>query len=349
MRILVTGGAGFIGSHLCDALIEAGHEVRALDCLDPQVHGRTRERPDYLHPGVELDVGSVCHPSVVRDALGGIDVVYHFAAKVGVGQSMYEVAAYTEVNSYGTAVLLEEIVKAGTVKKLIVASSMSVYGEGAHSILDGAPVPVGHSFGPSPTHENHRPGLPNVYAQTKYDQERLCLIVGEANKIPTTALRFFNVYGPRQALSNPYTGVIAIFASRLLNDKPPLIYEDGMQSRDFVSVYDIVHGCTQALLSPNTGVFNIGTGVATSVRTVASILARVLGKDIQPVFTGTKRAGDIRHCFANIDAAKQRLGYRPRVKLDEGLVDLAEWLRFQTATDGVEGAARELEERGLVA
>jgi dTDP-L-rhamnose 4-epimerase len=228
------------------------------------------------------------------------------------------------------------------VQKLVVASSMSVYGEGPWTIGDKP-----GAFRPHPTGENHHPSLPNVYALTKYDQERMCLIVGEASGIPTTALRFFNVYGPRQALSNPYTGVIAIFASRLLNDRPPLIYDDGLQSRDFVSVHDIVQACVLALGPTVTGAFNVGTGKATTVLEVAETLARVLGKDIPPRFTGTKRIGDIRHCFADIGKARRLLGYEPHVTLEDGLVELAEWLQGQKPTDSVERAARELTARGL--
>lgn len=341
MRVLVTGSAGFIGSHLCDALIAEGHSVRGLDALVPQVHGwhgnDPTPRPAYLHPDVDLIVGDVRDLGDVNRALADVDVVFHFAAAVGVGQSMYQPEAYASVNTVGTANLLEALAKLPP-KRLIVASSMSVYGEGLWHIGTSISTP-----------ETYPLGLPNVYALTKYDQERLCLILGEAYGIPTTALRFFNVYGPRQALSNPYTGVIAIFASRLLNDKPPIVYEDGLQSRDFVSVYDVVQGCMKALESDATGVFNIGTGTATTIRDVALLLARVLGKDIEPVFTGTKRAGDIRHCFADISRARTVLGYSPHVDLEDGLADLAGWLRGQTPVDSVEDAAHELEVRGLVA
>ena len=334
MKVLITGGAGFIGSHLADMLLAHGHEVRVLDAMVTQVHGGS-SRPEYINPGVEFMMGDVRDANVVRAALYGIDAVYHFAALVGVGQSMYEVAEYTSVNSWGTAVLMEALAKR-PVQKLVVASSMSVYGEGHWH--------MGTSIS---TSETYPPGLPNVYALTKYDQERMCLLVGEASGIPTTALRFFNVYGPRQALSNPYTGVIAIFASRLLNDRPPLIYEDGLQSRDFVSVHDIVQACVLALGPTVTGVFNVGTGVATTVLQVARTLAEVLGKDIAPRFTGTKRIGDIRHCFADIGKARRLLGYEPHVTLEDGLVELAEWLQGQKPTDSVERAARELTARGL--
>jgi dTDP-L-rhamnose 4-epimerase len=337
VNILITGGAGFIGSHLADALIDAGHFVRALDALVPQVHGRPGVRPAYLHPAVELDVGDVRDAAAVSWALRDIDVVYHFAATVGVGQSMYEIANYASVNSLGTAVLLEALIQR-PVRRLVVASSMSVYGEGMQG-----------QHGAEATPEDHPCDLRSVYALTKYDQERLCLTIGRAYGIPTTALRFFNVYGPRQALSNPYTGVIAIFASRLLSNLPPLIYEDGLQSRDFVSVYDVTSACVLALTSPATGVFNVGTGRAFTVLDIAEVLAKVLGKTVQPIITGQRRAGDVRHCFADIRAARDQLGYKPCVPLYEGLEDLAAWLREQGPVGAVQDADAELAKRGLVA
>jgi dTDP-L-rhamnose 4-epimerase len=255
-HILITGGAGFIGSHLADALLARGHRVRALDNLAPQVHGDGATAPDYLDSEVELVVGDVRDAPTVRRALQGVDAVVHLAAAVGVGQSMYQIAHYTAVNNGGTAVLLEALSRA-PVERLVVASSMSLYGEGLYRTADGearvAPErPLeqlrlgdwdvrgenGESLLPVPTPETKPPSLASVYALSKYDQERLCLLVGTVYGIPTTALRFFNVYGTRQALSNPYTGVLAIFASRLLNGRRPMVFEDGRQRRDFVSVRD---------------------------------------------------------------------------------------------------------------
>ena len=256
-RVLITGGAGFIGSHLADELLKHGYAVRALDCLSPQVHGPAADRPDYLDEDVELLVGDVRSRTALRKALRGVDMVVHFAARVGVGQSMYEVADYTEVNNVGTAVLLEELMRK-PVERLIVASSMSIYGEGMYQTLAGLTMPGlerpleqlrakqwelrspdGDILEPIATPETKQPSLASVYALSKFDQERMCLLIGRAYQIPTVALRFFNVYGPRQALSNPYTGVLAIFAARLLNDRAPLVFEDGYQQRDFVSVYDV--------------------------------------------------------------------------------------------------------------
>jgi dTDP-L-rhamnose 4-epimerase len=367
-QVLITGGAGFIGSHLADELLARGHRVRALDNLAEQVHGRDRRPPAYLAPEVELIVGDVRDAAVVRRALRGVDAVVHLAAAVGVGQSMYEIAHYTDVNNRGTAVLLEALIDR-QVARLIVASSMSIYGEGLYRTGDGRLVrdaertltqlkagvwepagPDGEVLTPVPTPESKPPSLASVYALSKYDQERLCLLVGRAYGIPAVALRFFNVFGPRQALSNPYTGVLAIFAARLLNDRPPTIFEDGLQQRDFVSVFDVVRACTCALEAPGAvgRAFNIGSGTPHTIREVAQRMARVLGKEhLQPEITGRYRVGDIRHCFADITDAQRVLGYVPRVGLDEGLVELAEWLAGQVPRDRVAEASAELAARGL--
>jgi dTDP-L-rhamnose 4-epimerase len=367
-HILITGGAGFIGSHLADELLSHGYRVRALDMLSPQVHGAERARPAYMDSEVELIEGDVRDPQAVRRALEGIDAVYHFASIVGVGQSMYEVAQYTSVNNLGTAVLLEALIEK-PVERLVVASSMSIYGEGLYQTPDRSPaVAVERSIGqlrakdwelrnndgeilrPVATPETKAPSLASVYALSKYDQERLCLMIGRAYSIPTVALRFFNVYGTRQALSNPYTGVLAIFASRLLNDKPPLIFEDGYQQRDFVSVRDVARACRLALEAGRApyGVFNVGRGRAYTIHEIATRMARVLGKeDIQPEITGNYRVGDIRHCFADITLAREALGYEPQVRLEDGLAELASWLEGQRAVDRVGEARQELAARGL--
>jgi dTDP-L-rhamnose 4-epimerase len=367
-RILITGGAGFIGSHLADELLAHGHTVKALDNLSPQVHGADRKRPEYLSPDVELIVGDVRDKETVRRALQGVDAVYHFAASVGVGQSMYQIAEYTSVNNVGTAVLLE-VLADRPVERLVVASSMSIYGEGlyrdpAGDISEGLERSVqalkNHEWEvrnnrnevlkPVPTPEAKQPTLASVYALSKYDQERMSLIVGRAYGIPTVAMRFFNVYGTRQALSNPYTGVLAIFASRLLNDKPPLIFEDGLQQRDFVSVHDVAQACRLALEVPDAAyrVFNVGSGQPRTVLSVAHAMARVMGKaEVEPQVSGKYRVGDIRHCVADIRLARRLLGYEPRVAFDAGLAELAEWLRGQVAVDSVDRARAELDARGL--
>jgi dTDP-L-rhamnose 4-epimerase len=368
--ILITGGAGFIGSHLADELLAAGYRVRILDNLSEQVHGQAGARPDYLTPEAELISGDIRDPDAVRRALDGADAVYHFASMVGVGQSMYQVGDYVGVNDLGTAVLLQALTER-PVERLIVASSMSIYGEGlyldAHGhrtevaersierLKAGQWEPAGHNGGyltPIPTPETKTPTLSSVYALNKFCQERMCLLIGQAYRIPTVALRFFNVYGTRQALSNPYTGVLAIFASRLLNDNSPMIFEDGLQRRDFVHVADVARACRLALDSAAAGghAFNVASGESYSVVEVAEHLGRALGKPwIEPAVSGRFRVGDIRHCFADIDKARTLLGYRPQVSLDAGLVELAEWLDGRIAIDRVEQASRELALRGLTA
>jgi len=367
-HILITGGAGFIGSHLADELLRRGHRVRALDNLSPQVHGDKGARPDYLDPEVELQVGDVRDPLAVEKALLGVDGVCHFAAAVGVGQSMYQLVRYTGVNALGTAVLLEALIKR-PVERLVVASSMSVYGEGLYQTAAGRltsvverplaqlkarrwePLgPDGEPLVPVPTPEDKPPVLSSVYALDKYDQERLCLMVGQAYGIPAVALRFFNVYGTRQALSNPYTGVLAIFAARYLNGRPPVVFEDGCQKRDFVSVKDVARASALALESNEARgeVLNVGGGRPVTILEVAARLAAVLGKQqLAPEVTGEYRVGDIRHCFGDSSRARRLLGYQPEVQLDEGLAELAEWLQGQVADDRVSQARRELAERGL--
>jgi len=369
-RVLITGGAGFIGSHLADDLLAHGYHVRVIDCLDAQVHGADAALPAYLHPEVEFVRGDVRDAGAVARALERVDTVVHLAAAVGVGQSMYQLDHYMDVNTRGTAILLQALLNR-PVERLVVASSMSVYGEGAYrrrGVDGGAPVLSaarnpdrlragcwelsdgdGAPLDPVPTAETKPPCLASVYALSKYDQERLGLMIGRAYGIPTLALRFFNVYGPRQSLSNPYTGVLAIFASRYLNRKPPLIFEDGLQRRDFVSVYDVARACRLAIEAPAEidGVFNIGSGRASTVREIADAIRVALGSDIDAVITGTYRVGDIRHCFADGSLAEAVLGYRPQVPLAAGIRDYVRWLDGQAAFDQVDRAAEELATRGL--
>jgi dTDP-L-rhamnose 4-epimerase len=370
MRVLITGGAGFIGSHLADRLLADGHEVRALDNLEPQVHGNG-ERPDYLDEAVELHVGDVRDHEAVSRALEGVDAVYHFAAAVGVGQSMYEIERYTSINAIGAAVVLEEIVKRrDAIGKLVVASSMSIYGEGQYrnprtgetgiapglrpesqlaakqwELLadDGGPLE------PEPTAETKPLRPTSVYAVNKRDHEELFLSVGAAYGIPAVALRFFNVYGERQALSNPYTGVAAIFSSRLLNDNRPVVFEDGTQTRDFIDVRDLVRGCALALTTDGAdgSTLNLGTGRATSILQVALTIAAGLGKEIEPEIVEQYRAGDIRHCFADTRLAEEKLGFRSEIEFEDGMRDLLAWLEGQEAVDAVDVAREALVARGL--
>lgn len=369
-RVLITGGAGFIGSHLADALLERGYRVRVLDSLSEQVHGATDEWPPYLNREVERYTGDVRNKRAIAEALTDVDAVFHFAAAVGVGQSMYEIERYVDINNRGTAVLLEALLR-HPVQKLIMASSMSLYGEGLYRSRRGqlhTPRPrsveqlkagrwdvldaEGESLEPVPTPETKQPMPESIYALSKYDQEMMCLLFGRAYGVPVAALRFFNVYGERQALSNPYTGVLAIFASRYLNGKPPLIFEDGHQRRDFVHVRDLAAGCVLALEKSEARdeVFNLGSGQSYSVLEVADRLGKVLGKShLSPEVTGRYRSGDIRHCFADISKSRARLGFRPRISLEEGLAELGGWLEGQVSVDRTEAAEHELRQRGLVA
>ena len=369
-NVLVTGGAGFIGSHLVDALVAKGHRVRVLDALVSQVHGEN-SAPAYLNSAAEFIAGDVCDREVVDRALEGIDVVFHEAAEVGVGQSMYEIERYVRANDLGTAVLLEAILaRRPQIKKIVVASSMSIYGEGAYTCETCGPMApqirpasqllerrwevecpkCGKNLSPAPTTEE-KPLFPtSVYAVTKQDQEQFCLAVGRSYGIPVVALRYFNVYGTRQALSNPYTGVCAIFSARLLNKNRPLIFEDGEQTRDFVHVSDIVQANLLALETDRADyqAINVGTGRSTSIRTVSRLLAEGLGLDLEPEIVSKYREGDIRHCVSDISKAKSLLGYEPQVTLERGIPELLSWVRAQAAQDQVASATAELESRQLV-
>jgi dTDP-L-rhamnose 4-epimerase len=374
---LVTGGAGFVGSHLVDELIASGYSVRVLDRLEPQVHGpdagEPRFRPDYLHPDAELIAGDVADRVTVDRALEGIDVVSHHAAAVGVGQSMYEIDRYVARNTQATAVLLQAIIdREEPLERLIVASSMSIYGEGEYHLADGTSIaprprpdtqladrrwemlgPGGVEAVPVPTTEDKPLQPTSVYALSKRDQEEYCLLVGAAYGIPTVALRYFNIYGPRQALSNPYTGVAAIFGACLLNAEPPTIYEDGLQTRDFVHVSDIVQANLLALeAAPDAvagQVLNVGTGRPTNLIELYELLEKALDvPGIAPEIPGRFRTGDIRHCYADISRIEAALGYRPGVELETGLAELADWMRMQSAENRTRAAAAELERKGLV-
>lgn len=367
-RILITGGAGFVGSHLADALLEAGHEVRVLDSLSPQVH--PNGLPSYLHKEVEFLRGDVRDRGALERALSDIDVLFHEAAAVGVGQSMYQIEEYMSCNTQATALLLQVLLdKKIPIEKLVVASSMSIYGEGQyaceeHGVIAPAPRPTeqlkardwevkcpkcGRWLQPVPTSEAKPLQATSVYALSKKDQEEICLLFGRTYGLPVVALRYFNIYGTRQALSNPYTGVAAIFASRLLNDKPPVIFEDGNQMRDFVSVHDVVRANLLALTSEKADgqALNIGSGNPVTIRQVAEALTKNLGKQLEPEITGQYRAGDIRHCYGDISEARAALGYQPEYTFERGMAELVEWLRSQQAEDRGEHMMQELKAYGL--
>ncbi|HID61255.1 MAG TPA: NAD-dependent epimerase/dehydratase family protein [Anaerolineae bacterium] len=371
-RILITGGAGFIGSFTADLLLERGYEVVVLDALEPQVHGDPARWPDYLDSRVKRIRGDVGHKTILREALEGVTAVIHLAAVVGVGQSMYDIERYVQRNTAETATFLEVIATEykGKIHKLIVASSMSVYGEGEYRCSHcGIVYPMlrseeqllrrnwemrcprcGNIAEAIPTTES-KPLFPtSIYAITKRDQEEMALIVGRAYRIPTVALRYFNVYGPRQALSNPYTGVGAIFSSRLLNDNPPFVFEDGKQSRDFIHVKDIARANILALESEERAFYqaiNIGTGKPTTVLQLAHFLAYTLGKEINPTIVSQFRQGDVRHCYADTRLARDVLGFEAQIPIEEGIGDLVNWVRLQSAQDRVDQAIQELTQRGL--
>jgi dTDP-L-rhamnose 4-epimerase len=369
-NILVTGGAGFVGSHLADALLAVGHNVRVFDNLTPQVHGAAPLA--YLAKEVEFISGDMRDKDALHRALDGIEVIFHLAAAVGVGQSMYEISHYMGVNTQGTAILLQELLsRRSRVQKLVLASSMSIYGEGKYlCALCGEKSPglrsserlrarkwevicsvCGEPLTPVPTDEAKSLQCSSIYALSKKDQEEMCLLYGRTYGLPVVALRYFNIFGPRQALSNPYTGVAAIFAARLLNGKSPLVFEDGRQMRDFVSVQDVVLANRLAMESSAADgmALNIGSGEPISICEVACALSRALNIDIPADVTGKYRAGDVRHCFADISAARRLLGYEPKVRFTEGITDLVTWLRSQQPQDRAAEAVAQLSNFGLTA
>ncbi len=365
-RTLVTGGCGFIGSYLVRDLLEAGHEVVVFDGLLEQVHGgETPQMPE----GVRLVTGDIRDAGKLGAAMDGADKVVHLAAEVGVGQSMYEIARYVGANDLGTAVLLEEVAKR-PVEKLVLASSMSVYGEGRYETADGRkvddarrrysdlqkglwePRAEGAALTPVATDETKPVDLASIYALTKFAQERAVLIFGEAYEVPTVALRLFNVFGAGQALSNPYTGVLANFASRIANGQRPTIFEDGEQKRDFVHVEDVARAFRLALESDRAAgeVINIGAGRSYTIAQVARLLAEAMDRpDLQPEILGKLRKGDIRNCFSDISKARDLLGFEPRFALEDSLGPFVDWVRTAPAADHGEKMRRELEQRGLVA
>ena len=365
-RVLVTGGGGFIGRHVTAELISRNFNVRILDSLIEQVHGAGEFE---LPAGAELIKGDVRDSIAVAKALNGVDAVVHLAAEVGVGQSMYEIARYVGTNDLGTAVLLEALLKQ-PVQRIVVASSMSVYGEGAYLAPDGSlvgnarrdpgrlkaglwdPVSVrGEALVPVATDEQKAVDLASIYALTKYAQERAVLIFGEAYDVDAIALRLFNVFGPGQALSNPYTGVLANFASRLANGNRPMVFEDGRQRRDFVHVRDVAHAFCQALERPQARghVINIGSGQSYSIAEVASLLAEAMGvPELVPEILNKARSGDIRNCFADISKARELLGYEPMCRLENSLGEMVEWVRGSAAIDRGSEMKRQLEAMGLV-
>jgi len=365
-KVLVTGGCGFIGRHVVEELLSKNYDVRVLDVLNEQVHGDARTS---IPADVDMRQADIRDADAVRSALAGVDQVVHLAAEVGVGQSMYEIARYVGVNDLGTAVLLETMIKT-PIRRIVVASSMSVYGEGLYQTVTGErlpharrsaaelkagawdPVgPEGERLIPIPTDEHKPVDLASIYALTKYAQERQVLIFGEAYGVEAVALRLFNVFGAGQALSNPYTGVLANFASRLANGQPPMVFEDGRQCRDFVHVRDVARAFRLALEQPRAAghLMNVGSGHAYAIADVASLLAEAMGvPELEPEIMNKARAGDIRNCFADIAKARELLGFEPVHMLEHSLAEFAEWVRSVGAIDRGAEMKRHLETRGLV-
>jgi dTDP-L-rhamnose 4-epimerase len=370
MNILVTGGAGFIGSFLVDRLIVEGHRVRIFDNLDPQVHPGGRE-PDHLNRRAEFMRGDVRDYDSLRKAVEGMEVISHHAAAVGIGQSQYQVKHYVDVNIGGTANLLDILANhRHGVKKLIVAASMSSYGEGLYDCASCGRVrpplrseeqfkkgdwecrcpKCGGKLRPLSIREGDERLATSIYAITKMVQEDMCLNIGRTYSIPAVALRYFNVYGPRQSLSNPYTGVAAIFLSRIKNDKPPVIFEDGGQSRDFISVHDIVEANMLAMAKPQADYqsFNVGSGKVTTVLEIAEIISSLCGKRITPHITMKFRKGDVRHCIADTGKIARALQFKAGIDFRNGMKELIRWSEGVTAIDMVDKATAELKERGIV-
>ena len=370
--ILITGGAGFIGSHLAEELFKIGYRVKILDNLSPQIHGPEAKLPEYLKDKVEFVKGDVRSRVDVKTALSGTDAVIHFAAETGVGQSMYQISRYVDVNIKGSAVLLESIIEKGkSIKKVIVASSRAVYGEGKYRCEScGVVYPeqrtedtlgakrwqmecpkCGRSIEPLPTDEQSLLKPTSIYAVTKQAQEQMFSVMARTHKIPAVILRYFNVYGQRQSLSNPYTGILSIFSSRIVNGKPPLVYEDGLESRDFVHVSDVVKATMLALekTEANYEVFNVGSGRKTTILEVANILVEKLGGFAKPVIVGKYRIGDIRHCHSDLTKIRSTLGYEPSKSLEEGLSEFVEWVKQQKGIrDLSDKASEELSSKKLL-
>ncbi len=369
-RSLVAGGAGFIGSHLVDALLARGDDVRVLDNLLAQAHPTGTAR--FLAKEAELVVGDVRDRQTVERVLDGVSVVFHQAGMVGNGQSMTDLQRYTDVNIVGTATLLEAMIaRRAQFKRLVIASSMVVYGDGAyacdtHGVINEAVRPHArlqarawepvcplceHEVRPVATNEKHALHPTSTYGISKLAQEQLALVIGKAHGLPTIALRYLNTYGSRQALTNPYTGVAAIMVTRLLNDKPPLIFEDGKQLRDFTHVSDVVRANLAAEAASDDALYlpyNIGTGHSLAIVELARALARGLHKPIEPHVSGEFRDGDIRHCFADVSRAHRRLGWQARVTFEQGLAELVAWAAEQRPEDTTERANAELRERHLI-
>ncbi|OGL42693.1 MAG: nucleoside-diphosphate-sugar epimerase [Candidatus Schekmanbacteria bacterium GWA2_38_11] len=369
-KVLVTGGAGFIGSFIVDELLKKGYEVRIFDCIDPQVHPEGKV-PEHLNRNAEFVKGDVRNYDEFKKALKGVNIVSHHAAAVGVGQSQYKINYYVDTNVTGTANLLDIVVNTkNSIEKITVAASMSSYGEGNYNCKKcGVVNPPLRTEGqvssgdwelvcpkckgllkPIPTDESKFQQCNSIYALTKKMQEDMVLNIAMTYKLPSVVLRYFNVYGPRQSLSNPYTGVTAIFMSRIKNNQPPVVYEDGLQTRDFISVHDIARANITAIENEKADYksFNVGTGNPMAIKVVAEELAKYYGKEIKPDITKKFRKGDVRHCYSDNSLIEKTLGFKPETSFEAGMRELMGWAEKAYFEDRFEDAARELKEKGLV-
>jgi dTDP-L-rhamnose 4-epimerase len=356
MKVLITGGAGFIGSHTTDLLIEKGYDVRVLDNLEPQIHGG--KKPDYLNPKTEFINGDINNTDVWQKSLLGVDAVIHLAAMTGIGQSMYRPSYYLNTNVIGTSkfynLLLDNPKIRNNIRKIIVAGSKTIYGEGAYKCkTHGIVYPnqrtleqlnkkewevccplCNENMEPIGIKEDKPPQNLSIYALSKYATEKIAMMFGNAFQIPTTVFRAFSCYGPRQSLNNPYTGVCSVFISRIKNNNPPIIVEDGKQLRDYIYIEDMARANLLALEKGNeTEIYNVGTGNPTNVLTVAKTIINALGSNIEPVITQEFRVGDNRHDFADISKIEKGLGFKPKWTFKRGIEELVKWSQNIKATD----------------
>ena len=373
-NILITGGAGFIGSNLTRKLVDKGFKVTILDNLSKQIHGETQNSTLYksIKDIANFIKGDVCNKSDWKKAIRGQDAVIHLAAETGTGQSMYEISRYNEVNILGTSHLLDILSNGNhSIKKIIIASSRSIYGEGKYICeKDGIVYPnerkdsdmevgkfnpicdkCGESLILCSTDEDSKIHPSSIYGITKQQQEQMILLMGKTLNIPAVALRYQNVYGPGQSLSNPYTGILSIFSTRLLNENDIDIYEDGQESRDFVFIDDVVNATILALekSEANNQIFNVGSGVATSVSEVANLLKSLYNSDVNISVSGKYRLGDIRHNYADLLKIKKGLGFCPKFDFISGITSFVNWVKTQDVMeDKYETSIQELENKGLI-
>jgi dTDP-L-rhamnose 4-epimerase len=373
-NILITGGAGFIGSNLTQKLVEKGFKVTILDNLSKQIHGKNQNSTLYssIKDIATFIKGDVCNKSDWQKALRNQDAVIHLAAETGTGQSMYEISRYNEVNILGTTHLLDILANENhTIKKMIIASSRSIYGEGKYLCKnDGVVYPnqrqdidmangkfnlvcfkCNEPLQLLATDEHSKIHPSSIYGITKQHQEQMILLIGKSLNIPAVALRYQNVYGPGQSLNNPYTGILSIFSTRLLNGNGIDIYEDGQESRDFVFIDDVVSATILALekKKANNQIFNVGSGIATSVSEVANLLKSLYNSDIKISVSGKYRLGDIRHNYADLSKIRSELGFSPKFDFISGITLFVNWVKTQEVMeDKYEISIQELESKGLI-